>query len=119
MRALKKNHQYANHRKNILTIGKLQKPNGIDVNKFEGIAREIVNHFGNHFKVKERATKPEMVRISQFFPSFVNVKEFQRLTEEVTKEELQIVMHNFQKDKIPRPNGLLNYIFMGYWRGVF
>ena len=61
-----------------------------------------MDHFGNHFKVKERATKPKMVRISQFFPNIVNVKEFQRLIEEVTKEELQIVMHNFQKDKSPR-----------------
>ena len=101
MRALKKIHQYANHQKNIIAIGKLQKPNGIEVNKFEGIARGIVDHFGNHFKVEERATKPEMVRISQLFPSFVNVKEFQRITEEVTKEELQIVMYNFQKDKSP------------------
>ena len=78
-----------------------------------------MDHFCNFFKVEERATKPEMVRISQFFPSFVNLKEFKRLMEEVTKEELQIVMHNFQKDKSPGTNGLLNYIFMSYWRGSF
>ena len=67
-----------------------------------------MDHFGNHFKLEERATKPEMVKISQFFPSFVNVKEFQILTEEVTKEDLQILMHNFQKDKNIGPNGWMN-----------
>lgn len=43
--------------------------------------------------------------MTSFFPSFVNNEENERIMDEVSKDELQEVIHSFQKDKSHEPDG--------------
>jgi hypothetical protein len=51
--------------------------------------------------------------LSNSFPSFVNVEDNQALMEEVGKKELIMILQSFQKDKIPRLDGLPVEFFLG------
>ncbi len=50
-------------------------------------------------------TIAEVVIKTTFFPSFVSEEYNKGLPEEISKAELQMVVHSFQKDKSPRPDG--------------
>jgi len=63
------------------------------------------NHFQSLFKEDGKATNAEIVRITQYFPRFVNDEDNNALMEEVLEEELKEFLHSLQKDKSLRPNG--------------
>lgn len=83
---LKKNHNYANHQKNVHAIWKIKNVAGEEVKKLKDIAKPAVEHFDSLFKGEERVTIPKVVKIYQFFPTFVNKKDNQVIMEEVTKD---------------------------------
>jgi hypothetical protein len=53
--------------------------------------------------------------MTQSFPSFVIDDENQHLMEDVSKEELQVVLHSFQKDKSHSPKGWPMEFFLGFY----
>ena len=73
------------------------------------------NHFQSLFKVDGKATNAKIVRITQYFPSFVNDEDNNAPMEEVLEEELNEVLHSFQKDKSLRPNGWSLEFFLGLY----
>jgi hypothetical protein len=99
--------------KNVNTIWKITRADGVEVNKFEDIARDGVDHFGNVYKEEYRVSIAEVVRMISFFPSFVNEVENSSLMMEVSKEEIQVVFHSFQKDKSTGLDGWLVEFFLG------
>jgi hypothetical protein len=79
---------------------------------------EGVNCFSNLFKEEFRATIIEVVRLSNSFPSFVNNEEKLEPMKDVGKDELFQTLQIFQKDKIPRPNGLPMKFFLGCYEFI-
>eukprot|EP01018_Ginkgo_biloba_P022058 Gb_03022 [translate_table: standard] len=111
-------HQHANHRKNVNTIWKINREDRVEVTNFEDLARAGVSHFGKIFKAEERVSIAEVVRLTSFFPSFVNEAENLSLLKEVSKEEVQAVLHSLQKEKRPGPDGWPVEFFMGFYDTV-
>ena len=83
----------------------LQNSLGEHVTSFDGLAAVGVQHFENIFMERPRANIDEVVQIEQFFPSFVDHVDNQRLMMEVSEKELLDILHSFQKDKSPGPDG--------------
>jgi hypothetical protein len=50
-----------------------------------------------------------------YFPSIILEEENINMIEEVSKEELQLVLHSFQKYKIQGPDGWLVPFFLGFY----
>jgi hypothetical protein len=74
------------------------------------------NYFQNLFKAENRASIEEVVKVAQYFPSFVEEEENRFLMEEVTEKELLEVLHSFQKDKSPGLDGWTIEFFLGVMR---
>jgi hypothetical protein len=53
--------------------------------------------------------------LAQPFTRFVDDEDNRELVEEVSKEELKEVLHNFQKEKIPRPDDSTIELFLGFY----
>lgn len=95
---------YVRSRKLTNTIWGLRDFVGRDVKSFDGLEKLAKDHFQNLFKANGRATIANIVRLTLFFPRFVN-DEDNKLLYEVSEAKLQEVLHSFQKDKSPGPNG--------------
>ena len=63
------------------------------------------DNFKNIYKARERETIENIIWITQPFPRFVEEGDTKELMEEVSQDELKEVLHRFQKDKSPRPDG--------------
>jgi hypothetical protein len=61
-------------------------------NKFQGYGNKGVNYFTSLFKEDSRATIANILRLSNYFPSFVNAEDNQVLMEVVGKEELHMIL---------------------------
>jgi hypothetical protein len=108
-------HKYENHCKIFHTIWKFTNLNGSMARPFKDIAHLGVCHFQNIYKEEKQLTIVEVVRMTSLFPSFVNEEENHMLLKEITKDELYLVIHSFQKDKIPGPNGWAIEFFLGFY----
>jgi hypothetical protein len=106
---------YAKGRKMANTIWSLKDPEGRKISSFEGMGRIGKEYFQSLFKVDQRVSMVDIVRMDLFFPRFVGEDENKSLIEEVTEEELKEVLHNFQKDKIPGPDGWTIEFFIGLY----
>jgi hypothetical protein len=71
------------------------------------------NYFQNLFKAETQASIEEVVQMAQLFPRFVDEADNRLLMEEVMEKELLEVLHSFQKDKIPGPDGWTIEFFLG------
>lgn len=111
----KKIHLFANHRKNSNTMWKVEKADGTLDTSLEEIDKAGMDHFKSCYKADGRATIMEVTKITSYFPRFVEDEDNTSLLEEVTKEELQSVLHSFQKDKIPRQSNFIK-CSMTYWK---
>jgi hypothetical protein len=74
------------------------------------------DYFQSLFKANQRVSMADIVRMALFFPRFVGKDENIFLIEEVTEEELKEVLHNFQKDEIPGPNGWTIEFLIGLYQ---
>eukprot|EP01018_Ginkgo_biloba_P038193 Gb_37994 [translate_table: standard] len=88
---------------------------GVEVNSFEDLARAGMSHFGKIFKAEDRASIAKVVRMTSYFPSFINEVENLSLAKEVTKEELQAVLFSLQKEKSPGPDRWPVEFFLGFY----
>ena len=57
----------------------------MEVNKFEDLVRVTIDHFVNISKEEERVSIVVVVKMTSFFPSFVNQDENVSLMEKVLK----------------------------------
>jgi len=105
---------YAKGRKCSNTIWGLPSVGGELVTSFEGLAALGVEHFGALFKEQEVASIAEVIQVAQLFPRFVDEETNQKLMGEVTEKELSEVLHSFQKDKSPGPDGWPIEFFLGF-----
>jgi len=94
-------HHYANHRRNVNTIWMMQNGEGEEANSFEDLGKLELEHFGDVYKEDSKATFVQVVKMTTFFPSFVNDMSNESLMEVVAKEDLQVVLHSFQKNRSP------------------
>jgi hypothetical protein len=104
---------YAKGRKNVNTIWHLKDQDKNLETSFEGMSTQGKNYFQNLFKADSQATIEEVVKVAQYFPRFVEEEENHYLMEEVTEKELLEVLHSFQKDKSPGPDGWTIEFFLG------
>jgi hypothetical protein len=104
---------YVKGRKIYNTIWNLKNIQGNEVPTFEGLARMGMMHFSSLFKVDSHFSMAEIVCLVGFFPGFVNEYDNRRLMEEVIVDEVKEVLHGFQKDKSPGPNGWTIEFFLG------
>jgi hypothetical protein len=106
---------FAKGRRCANTIWHLRDQEGNLENSFEGMARLGKNHFQELFRAENQATIEEVVQMAQLFPRFVDEEDNRLLMEEVLEEELKEVLHSFQKDKIPGPDGWTIEFFLGLY----
>jgi hypothetical protein len=85
-------HRYANCRKNINLVWKIDKGDGRWETNFKDIAMKESITSQPFSKRTLRATIVEVIRLSNSFPSFVNHEDNQELMKEVGKEELQQIL---------------------------
>ena len=115
MRTHKKFQAYAKGRKFSNTIWHLKDQDGTHKHTFEGMPRIGKKYFQELYKAENKATIEEVIRMTQYFPSFANEEDNIMLMEEVTIEKLKGVMISFQKDKIPGPDGWNIEFFLGFF----
>jgi hypothetical protein len=78
--------------------------------------------FQSLFKANSRATIAIVIRLSSYFPRFVNPKDNQALMVEVCKEELLRTLQSFQKYKSPGLDGLLvefSWVVMNLLKNIY
>jgi hypothetical protein len=106
---------YAKGRKIMNTIWSLKDSSGRDVYSFNDLAHLGKSHFQNLFKENNGANIAEIIQLALLFPCFVNDETNRSLMEEVSEEELKEVLHSFQKNKSPRPDGWTIEFFLGFY----
>jgi len=74
---------------------------GNEVSSFLDLATMGVNHFKNLIHADEEVIIAEIIQTAHPFPCFLYENENLDLMEKVSKEELKVILQNFQKDKIP------------------
>jgi len=77
------------------------------------MAVEGVKYFQFLFKAKTRGTIAKMIRLSNSFLRFVNLKDNQALMTKVGKEEFLLILQSFQKDKSRNFDGLSVNFYLG------
>jgi hypothetical protein len=92
---------YAKGRKSTNTIWQLQSQTSNMVSSFEGITQMGKYHFKNIFKADPAINIVDFIRITLYFPRFVNEDENMDLYDEVTENELKESLQIFQRDKSP------------------
>jgi hypothetical protein len=76
-------HHYENHRRNVNTIWMMRNGEGEEANSFEDLGKLELEHFGDVCKEDSKATIVQVVKMTTFFPSFVNDMSNESLMEEV------------------------------------
>ena len=65
-------HKFANNRKNINSIWKIEDDHGIIVEGFDSIAKAGVQHFENLFQEEKVLHLPKIMNIAGYFPSSIS-----------------------------------------------
>lgn len=73
-----------------------------EASTFNQLADIGMRHFSNIYKAPRGATLPEIIRIAEVIPIFVESKEVKALNALVSQGELEAMLKCFNKDKIPR-----------------
>jgi hypothetical protein len=74
-----------------------------------------VDQFEGIYKEDNRINLLKIVLTTNYFPSFVNEEENERLREEISKDELEIVLDSSQEDKIMGLDGWIVDFFLGFY----
>lgn len=85
------------------------------VSSFEGLEKLGVEHFQTLYKAQAGSTLEEIIQLEQHFPQFAKVEENYELMGEVLIEELKEILHSFQKDKSPGPDGWPIEFYLGFF----
>lgn len=93
----------------------LNNPEGERVSSFKNLADLGVNHFKSLFCAPGGATLAEITQLARVFPRFVEENNNASLLEDVTVEELKEVLHSFQHDKSPGPDGWPIEFYVGFF----
>lgn len=96
------------------TIWGLSKGDVSMVESFDELSELGVEHFLSLFKAQEEASIAEIIRIVGFFPRFLEDVDNNMLMEEVSVEELGMVLQSFQKDKSLGPDGWSIEFYAGF-----
>jgi hypothetical protein len=88
------------------------------VTSFKDLTELGVKHFQNLFRALVGASLVEIIQIVDMFPRFAEEVDNGNLMEEVSKEELKEVIHSFQHDKSPRPDGWTIEFYLGFFELV-
>jgi hypothetical protein len=91
---------FANYRRNYNTIWELRDANGVSIAGFKELATLGVKHFQGLFKENAQVKMGEMLQMIALFPRMIEEEDVKDLFHEVSKEELQVIIASFKKDKI-------------------
>jgi len=97
------------------TIWELENSDGEQICSFAGLEEMGINHFESLFKAQEESSIAEIVRVAGFFPRFVMEEDNRMLMEEIEEVELGRVLHSFQRDKSPGPDGWPIEFYSGFY----
>jgi len=85
------------------------------VNTFDGLSSLGISHFKDMFKAQARSSIVEIVKYFMLFPRFVENDEWESLLQEVSENELLVVMNSFQKGKSLGPDGWPIEFYLGFF----
>jgi len=85
---------------------------------FDDLASLGVNYFKNLFKAPEEVSIVEVIRVTQFFPRFIEEEGNDSIMEPVSKEEVEDILKLMQKDKIPNPDGWTLEFFQHFFEFI-
>lgn len=83
----------------------IPKENGEQESSFEDLASLGICHFKALFKAPTKVSIAEVIRVAQFFPSFVDEEGNKAIMAPVSKLEIEDILKGMQKDKIPGLDG--------------
>jgi hypothetical protein len=106
-------HYFSKGRKMNNTIWSLTQRDGQLFNTFEGISSLGISHFKYLFKAQPGSSIGEIVKEARLFPRYLEDGERESLMDQVTKQELLVVMNSFQKGKSPGLDGWSIEFFLG------
>jgi len=88
-------HHFANGRNLFNTIWSIDRRDGTKETSFGDIAHEGTLHFESLFKSDSRVNIDTIIKVVSPFSKFINLEENKKLVEEITKEELEKILHSF------------------------
>ena len=74
-----------------------------------------MEHFQGFFKEPAGCPIVEMLEVLDLFPRAITKEMNEDLTKDITEEEIQQVLHSFQNDKSPGPDGFTLEFFLGFY----
>jgi hypothetical protein len=108
-------HHFANSIKLHNTIWLVDVSEGTKASFFEDITHEGTSHFESLFKVDPRVNIDTIIKVGILLPSFISLEDNKKLMEEIMKDELERIIHNFQKDTIMGLDGFP----IDFYKGCF
>jgi len=111
----KKVQAFAKGRKTRNTIWSLLDEEGREVSSFQKLAQLGKTHLQNLFQAPNETNITEIICTTRYFPQFVNEDTSRTLMEEVSEDELKVVLHSFQKSKSLGPDGWNIEFFLEFY----
>ena len=81
-------HKFANHRKNINSIWKIEDDDGLPLEGFESIAKAGVQHFETLFQEEKVLHLPDIMKTVGHFPTSISDEENEELMQPITLVEI-------------------------------
>ena len=95
-------HKITNHRKAINTILEIKNDDGLKSTSFKELSKDSVSSFKDIFKSSLCQVYIEKIlKMVALFPHFINEDENEEIIKEITKPELEVVLHSFQWSRWP------------------
>ena len=98
-------HMYASHRKNINTIFEIKNGQGNMVRSFQEKEEVRVEYFQNIFTEPKGCPITKIMEVLRLFSRMISKEMNGELTKEISEEEVDHVLHSFQKGKISSMDG--------------
>lgn len=73
-----------------------------------------IRHYSNIYKALIGITLPSIIHIVEALPRFIESEEIEDLNTQVTREELEVVLKCFHKDKSPSLHGWSIEVFNSF-----
>ena len=99
-------HKFANQRKNLNSIWKINDDGGNLVEGFDDIVVAAVNHFETLFQADTNLHLSKLLKISHNFPSSINAEDNSELMKPITLDEILSILKVSKNDKSPGLDGI-------------
>lgn len=98
-------HKLASNRKSVNSIWKIQIQQNETLTSLKDIQEEAVWHFSKKFQASTNANFRDQWELDNLLPFWLSEADYDHLVNQVTIEDLKVVLSELAKDKISRSDG--------------